>query len=405
MTFAFAPKAPRHATASIGRLAALAMLMAFSTALAQPACAVDNDDPTLGRVKVTNDQMRQLDIAPAKLKAFTATKSAIGQIAFNEDASTAVLSPFSGRVTKLLKRIGEDVKRGEPLFEIDSPEVVQAQTDFISALQALEKTRSQLNLTKRSLERQLSLMTDKATSQRDVDQAKNDHAAAESDTATAQGTVQAARNRLRVIIGRDGQEIERLERERVINPLITINAPIDGTVVSRKIGPGQFIRADAGEPLFSISDLSVMWLKAYVPESDIAYIRPGQELQVKVAAFPNQVFAARVTTVGASSDQQTRRIVVRSEIDNPGRVLKAGMFATFRIATGEPASAPVVPVTSIIRDGDAASVWVECEPRVFERRKVSLGGEVNGLVQITAGLNPGERVVGRGAIFVDNEMK
>ena len=405
MTFAFAPKSRRHAPASLSRLAAVAMLLAFSTALAGPACAVDNDDPTLGRVQVTNDQMRQLDIAPAKLKAFTATKSAIGQIAFNEDASTAVLSPFSGRVTKLLKRIGEDVKRGEPLFEIDSPEVVQAQTDFISALQSLEKAKSQLNLTKRSLERQLSLMTDKATSQRDVDQAKNDNAAAESDTATVQGTVSAARNRLRVIIGRDGQEIERLERERVINPLITINAPIDGTVVNRKIGPGQFIRADAGEPLFSISDLSVMWLKAYVPESDIAYIRAGQELQVKVAAFPNQVFTARITTVGASSDQQTRRIVVRSEIDNPGRVLKAEMFATFRIATGELASAPVVPVTSIIRDGDAASIWVEREPRVFERRKVLLGGELNGLVQVTSGLNPGERVVGRGAIFVDNEVK
>jgi cobalt-zinc-cadmium efflux system membrane fusion protein len=148
-----------------------------------------------------------------------------------------------------------------------------------------------------------------------------------------------------------------------------------------------------------------MWLKAFVPESDIAYIRAGQELQVKVAAFPDQVFTARITSVGASSDQQTRRIVVRSEIDNPGRLLKADMFATFRIATGDPATGPVVPVTSIIRDGETASVWVECEPRVFERRKVLLGGETNGVVQIVSGLNPGERVVGRGAIFVDNEVK
>jgi cobalt-zinc-cadmium efflux system membrane fusion protein len=386
--------------------------MTFATALAAStlalpglACAVDTDGPTVGRVTVTGDQMRQLDIAPAKLKAFATTKSAIGQIAFNEDASTAVLSPFSGRVTKLLKKIGEDVKRGDPLFEIDSPEVAQAQTDFIGTLQALEKSKSQLNLTKRTLDRQTSLMNDKATAMRDVDQARNDHAAAESDLATAQGAVQAARNKLRVIFGRDGLEIERIERERFVNPLITINAPIDGTVVNRKIGPGQFIRADAGEPLYSISDLSVMWLKAYVPESDIAYIRVGQELQVKVSAFPDQAFTARITSVGASSDQQTRRIVVRSEIDNPGRVLKADMFATFRIATGEPVNGPMVPVTSIIRDGDAASVWVECEPRVFERRKVLLGGETNGLVQIVSGLNPGERVVGRGAIFVDNEVK
>lgn len=369
------------------------------------AFAVDNDGLATGRVTVTSDQMRQLEVVPANVKVFTSTKYAIGQIAFNEDASTAVLTPFSGRVTRLLKKVGEDVRRGEPLFEIDSPEVVQAQTDFIAALQAHEKTKSQFNLTKRTLDRQLSLLNDKATAMRDVDQARNDNAAAESDLATAQGTVSAARNRLRVIIGRDGQEIERLEKERVINPLITINAPIDGTVINRKIGPGQFVRADAGEPLFSVSDLSVMWLKAHVPESDIAYIRAGQELQVKVSAFPNEVFTARITTIGASSDQQTRRIVVRSEIDNPRRILRAEMFATFRIATGEPMSRPVVPVTSIIREGAATSVWVESGPKIFERRQVELGGEINGQVQVTAGLKPGERVVGRGAIFVDNEVK
>jgi cobalt-zinc-cadmium efflux system membrane fusion protein len=392
----------RPATRKAAFVVAVAVL---SLTLPRLAWAVDTDGPTVSRVTVTGDQMHQLDVAPAMAKALVRTKSAIGQIAFNEDASTTVLSPFSGRVTKLLKKIGEDVRYGEPLFEIDSPEVAQAQTDFIGALQTLEKAKSQLNLAKRTLDRQLSLMNDKATAQRDVDQARNEHAAAGSDFATAQGAVQAARNRLRVIFGRDGQEIERIEHERIINPLITINAPIDGTVVNRKIGPGQFIRADAAEPLYSISDLSVMWLKAFVPESDIAYIRVGQELQVKVAAFPDQAFTARITSVGASSDQQTRRIVVRSEIDNPGRLLKADMFATFRIATGDPTSLPVVPIASIIRNGDVASVWIECEPRVFERRKVLLGGETNGLVQIVSGLKPGERVVGRGAIFVDNEVK
>ena len=387
-----------HTRAAAAAIACLALH-------AGPASAVDSEGTTVGKVTVTNDQMRQLEVIPANVKTFTVTRSAIGQIAFNEDASTAVLTPFSGRVTRLLKKVGEDVRRGDPLFEIDSPEVVQAQTDFIAALQAYEKAKSQLNLTKRTLDRQLSLLSDKATAMRDVDQAKNDNAAAESDLGTAQGAVSAARNRLRVIIGRDGQEIERLEKERVINPLITINAPIDGTVVNRKIGPGQFIRADAGEPLYSVSDLSLMWLKAFVPESDIAYIRVGQELQVKVSAFPDKTFTARVSSIGASSDQQTRRIVVRSEIENPGRILKAEMFATFRIATGEPIARPMVPVTSIIREGDTASVWVESGPKVFERRQVQLGGETNGQVQVTAGLKPGERVVGRGAIFVDNEIK
>ena len=114
-----------------------------------------------------------------------------------------------------------------------------------------------------------------------------------------QGALTAARNRLRVIVGRDGQEIERIERERIVNPLITINAPIDGTVINRKIGPGQFVRADAGEPLYSISDLSAMWLKAFVPESDIAYVRVGQELQVKVTALAGPGRSRRASPASA----------------------------------------------------------------------------------------------------------
>lgn len=384
---------------------ALIGLLPRPAATAEFDGVIPSEPPGGASVEVNTEQMHQLDIAPAKARALTTMKAAIGQIAFNEDASTVVLTPFSGRVTRLLKRVGEDVRRGDPLFEIDSPEVVQAQTDFIAALQAQEKSKSQQAMAQRTLDRQVALLRDKATSQRDVDQARTDAAAADSDAATAQNAVNAARNRLRVIFGRDGQEIARLEKERLINPLITVDAPIDGTVISRKIGPGQFVRADAGEALFSISDLSVMWLKAFVPESDIPYIRVGQELQVRVNALPDRYFIARVTGIGSASDQQTRRIVVRSEIENPDRVLRAEMFATFKIAIGEPTARPAVPSVSVIRDGDTASIWVEREPRVFERRQVQVGGEADGQVQVTTGLRLGERVVGRGAIFIDNERK
>src|SRR6185312_13892327 len=148
-------------------------------------------------------------------------------------------------------------------------------------------------------------------SMREVDSARNDFAAAESDLATAQGTLTAARNRLRVIVGRDRDEVERLERERSVNPLITINTPIDGTVIARKVGPGQYVRADSGDPLYSISNLSTMWLKANVPENDIPFVRVGQEIEVRVAAVPDRVFKARVIAIGAASDSATRRVSVR----------------------------------------------------------------------------------------------
>jgi cobalt-zinc-cadmium efflux system membrane fusion protein len=356
-------------------------------------------------VQVTADQMHQLSIVNVKLHPFRMQKTAIGQIAFNEDASTVVLTPFAGRVTRLIAKIGDLVKRGDPLFEIDSPEVVQAQTDLIAAVQGLEKARSQLRLAKSVLDRQTSLLAGRATAQREVDQARNEYAAAESDYATAQGTLTAARNRMRVIVGRDQAEVERVERERAVNPLITVNAPIDGTVTARKVGPGQYVRSDAGESLYSIVNLSTMWLKANVPENDIPFVRVGHEIEVKVAALPERVFKARITAIGAASDAATRRVVVRSEIPNPDGALRAEMFATFKIATGDGDSAPAVPVEAVIREGDVASVWVEEQPMLFRRRKVTIGMEQDGRVQIRDGVRPGEMVVGRGAIFVDNEWR
>lgn len=360
-------------------------------------------DPNAVRVNV--DQLHQLSVVAIATDQFRIQKQAIGQIAFNEDASTVVLTPFSGRVTRLIAKIGDDVKRGDPLFEIDSPEVVTAQTDFIAALHGIAKAKAQLSLAQRTLERQTSLLKDKATSMREVDAARNDAAAAESDLATAQGTLTAARNRLRVIVGRDDKEIERLERERVVNPLITVNAPIDGTIVARKVGPGQYVRSDAADALFSVTDLSTMWLKANVPESEIANVRVGQDIEVKVTALPDRTFKAKIAAIGASSDTATRRIVVRSEIENPDRVLKSEMFASFRITVSGGESSPVVPVESVIRDGEQASVWIAREPMLFQRRKVKIGLERDGRVQVLEGVQAGESVVGRGAIFVDNESR
>jgi membrane fusion protein, heavy metal efflux system len=373
----------------------------ITTANIEPAKSPKSPDS----VRVGVDQLHQLGIVPVVTDQFRIQKPAIGQIAFNEDASTVVLTPFSGRVTRLIAKIGDDVKRGDPLFEIDSPEVVQAQTDLIAALHGQEKSKSQLALAKRVLDRQTSLMADKATAMREVDQARNDHAIAESDLATAQGTVMAARNRLRVIVGRDRGEVERVERERSVNPLITINAPIDGTVIGRKVGPGQYVRTDAGDPLYSIADLSVMWLKANVPETDIAHVRVGQEIEVRVTAVPDRVFKARISAIGAASDTATRRVVVRSEIPNPDRALKSDMFASFRITIGGGEPVPVVPIEAVIRDGDQAAVWVVREPMLFQRRKVKLGLEREGRVQVLEGIDPGENVVGRGAVFVDNESR
>jgi membrane fusion protein, heavy metal efflux system len=357
-------------------------------------------------IRATPDQMHQLKIVKVESYPFRVQKSAVGRIAYNEDASTLVLTPFSGRVVRLIAKIGDTVKRGDPLFEIDSPEVVQPQNDFIAAFTALNKARSQLALAQIIERRQKNLYDGKATPLKEWEQAHAQLVAAENDMRAADTALEAVRNRLR-ILGLTDEQIAALEAKRAISRATPIFAPIDGTVIARKVGPGQHLRSDAGDALFAIANLSSMWLKAQVPENNIPLVRVGQEIEVKVTALPDRVFKARIAAIDASSDATTRRVIVRSEIANPDGALKSEMFASFKIATGESEPAPAVPAEAVIREGDLATVWVENanEPLVFQRRKVQLGMEQDDRVQIRNGLKPGELVIARGALFVDNEWR
>ena len=148
-----------------------------------------------------------------------------------------------------------------------------------------------------------------------------------------------------------------------------------------------------------------MWLKAFVPEIDIPFIRIGQEIEVKVTALPGRTFAARVTHIGAVFEATTRRIEVRSEVANPGGALKAEMFASFKITTADSVTALAVPMDAVIREGDLATVWVQQEPLRFVRKSVSIGIEQDGQMQIRDGLAAGELAVARGAIFLDNQWR
>jgi cobalt-zinc-cadmium efflux system membrane fusion protein len=355
-------------------------------------------------VRVVPEQLHQLEVVKVESYAFLDQRSAIGQIAFNEDASTLVLTPFSGRVTRLIAKVGDQVKRGDPLLEIDSPEQVPPQNELIAAQSARNKARSQLNLAQIVEKRARDLYEGKAAPFKDLQQAEAQLAAAGSDMRSTETAFEAARIRLR-ILGHSDAEISELEQRGTINRVTRITAPIDGTVISRKVGPGQHVKSDSAEALYVIADLSTMWLKAQIFEQDIASVRIGQEIEAKVTAAPNRTFKTRIVNIGSASDLTTRRIMVRSEIDNPDGVLKSEMFATFKIEIAEPSVTPAVPIDAVIREGDLATVWVETEPMLLKRRVVDIGMQQNGLMQIRGGLAVGELVISRGAIFVDNEWR
>ncbi len=355
-------------------------------------------------LRVVPDQLHQLQIVKVKGYPFRAQTSAIGQIGYNEDASTVVLTPFSGRVTRLIAKPGDQVKKGDPLLEIDSPEQFAQQNDFIAAQAAKRKAGSQHNMAQIGERRVRDLHEGKAAPSKDLQQAEAQLAAAENDLRSADTAFEAARARLR-ILGRTDEEIQKLEQTGMLSRVTTITAPIAGTVVSRKVGPGQHVKADSGDVLYTIADLSTMWLKAQIFEQDIAQIRVGQEIEAKVSAVPDKTFKARIDAINSASDLATRRVVVRSEIQNTDGLLRAEMFAMFKINIDDGSVSPAVPTNAVIREGDVATVWVEAEPLLFKRRAVDIGIQQDGLTQIRSGLEVGEQVVAHGAIFVDNEWR
>ena len=400
-----APPARRAARAALTCVGAALLLAALKLSLmASAEVEAQEARKTRDGVRVTADQMHQIGIIKAELYSFRVLRFAIGQIAYNEDTSTAVLTPFPGRVTRLMAKIGDKVNRGDPLFEIDSPEVVQPQNDFIAALTAMNKARSQLDLAQIVEKRFKDLYEGKAAALKEWQQAQAQLVGAQNDMRSAETALEAARVRLR-IVGFSDEEVTALKEKGLVRRATPIPAPIEGTVIARKVGPGQYVRNDNGEALYTIADLSTMWLKAQVPENDIPFIRLGQEVEIKVAALPGRVFKARVTGISAATEATTRRVVVRSEVPNPDGALKSEMFASFKIATGPDEPSPAVPVEAVIRESDIAVVWVEEEPMLFRRRKVKLGIEQEGRVQIREGLGVGELVAGRGVIFVENEWR
>jgi cobalt-zinc-cadmium efflux system membrane fusion protein len=355
-------------------------------------------------LRVVPDQLHQLQIVKVASYSFRTQTSAIGQIGYNEDASTIVLTPFSGRVTRLIAKLGDQVKQGDPMLEIDSPEQFVQQNDFIAAQTAKRKASSQHGLAQIQESRVRGLHEGKAAPSKDLQQAEAQLAAAESDLRSADTAFEAARVRLK-ILGRSEAEIFKLEQTGVLSRVTTIPAPIGGTVVSRKVGPGQYVKSDSGDALYMIADLSTMWLKAQIFEQDIAQVRVGQEIEARVSAVPDKVFKARIDAINSASDLATRRVVVRSEIKNTNGLLRAEMFAMFKINIDDGVANPAVPTNAVIREGDVATVWVEAEPQLFKRRVVEIGIQQDGLTQIRSGLAVGEQVVAHGAIFVDNEWR
>ncbi len=364
--------------------------------------ATRNAEATTARTAFapTPAQWAGLTIVPVEPRIFRSEHVTEGKIAVNDDRSTPIFSPYSGRVTKLLVQPGDTVRRGQPLFVVEAADMVQAQNDFISVLTAMNKARAQLRVAEAVEKRHRDLYNDKAVALRELEQAQAGLVAAQNDARSATTALEAGRNRLR-LLGKADDEIAAFEETGRISAETPIYAPIDGTIVQRKIGPGQYVNAGNGDPVFVVGDLSSVWLIAFVRETAASKIQAGQQIEFSVLSQPEQTYRGNVSYVAATLDPTSRRLLVRAVIPNPDGSLKPEMFATVNIYTGEGDAYPAVPREAVIFEGGDAHVWVANQNQTIELRKIVPGMSEAGMVQVLDGVRSGERVVSKGSLFID----
>jgi membrane fusion protein, heavy metal efflux system len=348
----------------------------------------------------TPSEWATLTIEPVNAKTFRAEYVTEGKVAVDEDRSTPVFSPYAGRVTKLLAKPGESVTQGQPLFTIEAADTVQAQNDFITAMTSQNKAKSALELADIQYRRAKDLYEGRAIPLKDYQQAEATQVQAQNDMRSAVTALEAANNKLR-ILGFTDETIKTFQNKGTINPEITIYAPLSGTVVQRKIGPGQYVSAGASDPVFVIGDLSTVWLTAFVRESDAAMVSVGQDISVNVMALPGRPLTAKINYVATAIDPSTRRLLVRATIDNKDGLLKPEMFANVTIYSAGDRAAPAVPKQALIYEADKVRIWVAREDKSVELRQIKIGLVNGNLVEVTSNLKAGEQIVVKGSLFID----
>lgn len=335
------------------------------------ALHLDPGSPKLGFVRLAD--------VKAAIESDVAT--ATGKVAFNENVTSRVASPVSGRVQQLHVQPGDKVKKGQALVTIASPDVESARAEAIQA-------NSDLQSATRELERAKRLYAEQAIAQKDLQ-------SAEQDVIKAKSNVERTRARLQVLNVSD----------KDFAASYVLRSPLEGTVVTRDILPGQEVRSDGATPLMTVADLSKLWVLADVYERDLARVKEGDTAEVRVAAWPAEVWKGTVKHVGEVVDPATRTVKVRIEVPNPDGRLKPEMFAKVTLTERSREPTVTIPVSALISDGERNRVIVADAQGNFRARDVEVGPEHEGQVRVLGGLQPGEKIVVEGALYVKSELE
>jgi cobalt-zinc-cadmium efflux system membrane fusion protein len=370
-------------------LAACSRKEESSTKAAAPP-PVDERAPD-GTVTIPADSPKLKEIHVGEVKSASVPFDEVvspGKIETNPNLVSRVALPLAGRVSSVLVKLGDSVKRGDPVLTLESADADAAASASLQAQAALTQARANLNKAQSDYDRAKDLFEHNAVAQKDVLTAENALTQAKAALDQAQIGIQQADRKAQMLGLKPG----------VFGQKVTVNAPISGKVLEMSVAPGEY-RNDTNAPVMTIADLSTVWVASDVPESAIRFIEPGERIDVELTAYPGQIFHGRVTRIADTVDPQTRTIKVRAEMDNSHGKLRPEMYGTIR-HTDKVRTLPVVPVGAVVQGDGRSSVWVEKGPGRFRPVEVKTGERLGDLLPVLSGLKAGDRVVVDGAMLL-----
>jgi len=332
---------------------------------------------------VPQDQMVHVKVVPVGKGNLLRQLRLAGSVTYNAFKTTPVFSPSGGPVHEILVAPGETVHAGQPLLTVNSP-------DYSAARSAYLKARDAFFLADKVYTRSQDLYAHGAIAEADLQ-------ASESSRSQAQADLQATEDMLRALGIKDPEAMVKNPPKTTLQ--IPLPAPVGGEVVERLVGPGQLLQAGATQ-VFTISDMSTVWVLVNVYQSDVGYVRVGDSVDISTDSYP-KVFHGRISYVAPALDPNTRTLQARIVTSNPNKILKKDMYVTAMLEAGVIHDALTVPDAAVLRDSENIPfVYVESGANQFARRLVKIGDSQNGRTQITDGLKEGEQVVGDGSLFL-----
>jgi cobalt-zinc-cadmium efflux system membrane fusion protein len=335
-------------------------------------------------------QLRQIGVEPVrKVPVPVDEVTAPAKIEVNPNRVSHALLPVPGRIVHVVAKLGDSVVQGQPIVTIEGPALGEAESAFIQAEAGVRQAELSASKADADLSRLNILFERGASAQKDVLAAQTAAALAHSSLDQAHSVREQARQRLELLGLKPGQFQQQA----------TVPAPISGKVLDINVVEGEY-HNEVNAPLFTIADLSRVWVSSDVAESDIRYCHIGGAVELSLIAYPDETFRARVTRIADTVDNDSRTIKVTAELENPGGRLRPQMFGRVRYATVAAEPTVWVPEAAVVQLNGGDSVFVEQGPGRFLATPVTLGKRQNGGFAVSKGVTPGQRIVTAGAVYV-----